>query len=114
MRAQGIGECRTVRVCITDWKREVCVARRAGMPTSTTSARLRAAFAFVLLLGLGGMALWIALSGARVSGGIPWLPSAWNQVLGRAVFGAGGVVCLALARLAWRDVRFGSRSQLAS
>ncbi len=80
-----------------------------ALPSTPAAPRLGALLALVILVSLGAMALWIAIAGPRVSGGLPWLPDLWNQRLGRTVFGFGGIVCCSLAMLAWRDVRGGGR-----
>ena len=50
------------------------------------------------------MALWIALTGPQISGGLPWpVPGDWNQWIGRLMFGFGGLVCWGLVPLAFRD-----------
>ena len=65
--------------------------------------RLRAGVAFLILVLLSGTGLWIGLSGAPVSGGIPFLPDRVNQGVGRVVFAAGGIFCAWMAVLALRD-----------
>jgi len=63
--------------------------------------------AFIFLVGAGIFAIRLALGGADVtlSGGIPFLPHGMNQAVGRGVMGISGLACLALAMLAFRDVR---------
>jgi hypothetical protein len=68
------------------------------------SNRLGALIALLFCAGSAVLSIWIALTGQPVSGGLPFLPHAWNQGLGRLAFGVGGLTCLALARLALRDV----------
>jgi hypothetical protein len=65
--------------------------------------RTRAFVAFVILVGLGGTGLWIAVWGDAISGGIPFLPAAWNDRIGRVAFAGGGLICFGLAGLALRD-----------
>jgi hypothetical protein len=72
---------------------------------------VRAAVAAVFCLVSGTFALYIALAGLRVTGGVPFLPDAWNQALGRGVFGLGGVITLAIAVLAIRDIRPSVRAE---
>ena len=78
------------------------VPRRAPVPATS---RLRATIAFVFLVVSGAIGFWIAISGARLSGGIPLLGDLWNQRLGRTLFGLSGILCWGLAVLAWRDMR---------
>jgi len=35
---------------------------------------------------------FIAISGGTVQGGLPFLPTAWNQLLGHIMFGIGGII----------------------
>ncbi len=70
--------------------------------------RLRAFVAFVILVALGGTGLWIAVWRETISGGIPLLPDAVNDRIGRFAFAGGGISCLAMAGLALRDA-FGRR-----
>lgn len=67
--------------------------------------RIGAFIALVFCVSSGVLSLWIALTGQPVSGGLPFLPHAWNQALGRVVFGIGGLACFGIGRLALRDVR---------
>lgn len=69
--------------------------------------RIGALVAFVLLVGTGILALRLAMGipGGELSGGIPFLPEALNQAVGRTFMGFSGLVCLALAWLALRDIR---------
>jgi membrane protein implicated in regulation of membrane protease activity len=77
----------------------------SSTPTSRQGHhRLGAGIALVFCLGCAVLSLWIALTGQPVTGGLPFLPHAWNQGLGRVVFAVSGLVCLALGRLALRDV----------
>ncbi|MBO6522779.1 MAG: hypothetical protein JJ971_03055 [Balneolaceae bacterium] len=56
-------------------------------------------FAAVLILAMGGIGAWIALFGAseNLSGGIPLLSDSANTFLARWIFGAGALVCFAIA-----------------
>jgi hypothetical protein len=72
--------------------------------SQTPSNRIGAFIALVFCAGSGVFSLWIGLTGQEVSGGLPFLPPAWNQQLGHVVFACAGVICLGIARLAWRDV----------
>ena len=65
--------------------------------------RIRALAAFLILVGLGGTGLWIAVWGETISGGIPFLPHTLNDRIGRVAFAGGGILCLALSGLALRD-----------
>lgn len=67
--------------------------------------RVRALIAGFFCLGAGVFALYIAISGQRVAGGLPFIPDAWNQMMGRVMFAAGGVATLGIAVLAFRDAR---------
>jgi hypothetical protein len=66
--------------------------------------RIGAIIALLFCAGSGVFSLWIALTGQPVTGGLPWLPHAWNQLLGRVVFGVGGLTCFGIGWLALRDV----------
>ena len=67
--------------------------------------RLRACIAALFCVSAGLFALYIAISGKRIAGGVPLIPDAWNQMLGRVMFAAGGIVTLFIAVLAFRDMR---------
>jgi hypothetical protein len=67
--------------------------------------RLRAFVAALFCISAGLFALYIAISGERIAGGVPLIPDAWNQMLGRVIFAAGGVFTLFIAALAFRDMR---------
>ena len=81
--------------------------RFSAPPTNnrTPLFRLRALVAALFCSGSGLFALRIAITGSRVSGGFWFLPDATNQMVGRVVFGVCGVLCLAIAWMAFRDVR---------
>ena len=76
-------------------------------PRTTTlpvqHARTGAWIATVFLTGSSLLSFWIAFTGQRVSGGLPWLPDAMNQRLGHVLFAFSGVICACLAMLAFRD-----------
>lgn len=67
--------------------------------------RVGALVSAVFCMLAGPFALYIAISGERIAGGLPMIPDAWNQLLGRLMFAAGGVVTLCIAVLASRDAR---------
>lgn len=67
--------------------------------------RLGALVAGLFCVGSGGIALTVAVTGARVSGGFWFLPDAINQTVGRVVFAVCGVICFAIAGMAFRDTR---------
>lgn len=76
------------------------------MPPNSRRNPLGATFAFAFCIAGGTYALWLAATGPRLSGGIPWLlPDAWNQMLGRVMFGVCGLISFGVAMLAWRDIR---------
>ena len=54
-------------------------------------------------MSLSGTAFYVALSGAQLTGGIPFLPGELNQVIGRLLIGAGALVTGAMAVYAFRD-----------
>lgn len=72
--------------------------------SSSGPHRIGAGIALLFCLSSGLLSWWIALTGQSVTGGLPLLPHAWNQIVGRVVFGLGGLACFGLARLALRDV----------
>jgi hypothetical protein len=76
-------------------------ARTTTLPPE--HARTGAWIATVFLTGSTVLSLWIAFTGQRVSGGLPWLPDAMNQRLGHLMFGFSGIICACLAMLAFRD-----------
>ncbi len=74
-------------------------------PASTAGHnRIGAFIALLFCVSCGVISWWVAFTGQPVGGGLPFLPHAWNQMLGRVVFTFSGLACFALARLALRDV----------
>ena len=55
--------------------------------------------AMILFLMLGAVGAWVAMFGTAgaFSGGVPLLPTAWNRVLARFLFGGGALILFALA-----------------
>jgi hypothetical protein len=52
---------------------------------------------------LSATGFYVAVSGAPVAGGIPFIPAAWNQGLGRALIALGAMVTGALAACAFYE-----------
>jgi len=67
-------------------------------------ARVNDALAALFCYSAAAVGVWVALFGdaSQMSGGIPFLPREANVVLGRAVFGFGAVISLAVAVYATR------------
>jgi hypothetical protein len=58
--------------------------------------------AALLMLAMGAIGVWVAVYSAsgEISGGIFFLPSATNVMLGRILFGTGSLICFAMAAYA--------------
>jgi len=69
--------------------------------------RWRPLAAGVLLVGLSVLGFRVAWGGGEVGGGLPLLPHAWNQVMGRGAFGTGAVITALLAVVAFREAVLG-------
>lgn len=104
-RAGTVGKSRTALRVSPGGGCVVLMTMPSHRDSTSGQNRIGAFIALVFCVSCGVLALWIAITGQPVSGGLPFLPRAWNQVLGRVVFGVSGLVCFALARLALRDVR---------
>lgn len=61
--------------------------------------RLASALGGVICAGLACLGFYAALAPGEIGGGIPLLPEAWNQVMGRMAFGGGA--CLTTAFSLW-------------
>ena len=46
----------------------------------------------LICLGLSALGFFTAFGSGSLSGGIPLIPEAWNQILGRTMFGIGGCI----------------------
>ena len=66
-------------------------------------ARAGAWFAAVFSAASAVFLFWIAITGQRVDGGLPFLPDDMNQRLGHVMFGFAGILCACIAMLAFRD-----------
>ena len=66
-----------------------------------TGAKGRGSFLMggLVCAGLSFLGFWAAFSKGPVSGGIPFIPYAWNQTLGKTLFGGGALLTAAAA--AW-------------
>lgn len=64
---------------------------------------LGALLAGLICTGLSVTGFWIVLSGASLSGGIPFIPRALNQGVGRGLIGFGAVFTAGLAAYAFFD-----------
>lgn len=75
-------------------------------------ARLNDALAAVFCYSAAAMGAWVALFGPadQITGGLPFLSRAANVALGRAVFGSGAVLSLAIAIYATRRAATASAS----
>jgi hypothetical protein len=63
----------------------------------------RALVAGGICLGLSAMGFFVAFAGERLGGGIPHIPDALNQSIGRVAFGLGAVVTGAIGVYAFYD-----------
>ncbi len=62
-----------------------------------------AVVAGLVCCGLAATAIFIVVSGGRLTGGLPLLPDAWNQVLGRALFAVGALCTASMGVYAFYD-----------
>ncbi|WP_374011629.1 hypothetical protein [Pseudoxanthomonas koreensis] len=53
--------------------------------------------------GLAATAIFIVVSGGRLTGGLPLLPDAWNQAFGRALFAVGALCTAGMGVYAFHD-----------
>ena len=64
---------------------------------------VRALLAGGICFGLSAMGFFVAFAGDRLEAGIPHIPDALNQSIGRVAFGLGAVVTGAIALYAFHD-----------
>jgi hypothetical protein len=57
--------------------------------------RLNSALGGVVCAGMASLGFFAAFGAVRTEGGIPFLPAAWNQGLGRIAFGVGACITAA-------------------
>ncbi len=57
----------------------------------------------LICASLSVLGFFIAFGAERIDGGVPFIPDAWNQGLGRVLFGAGAALTAAFAVLAFRE-----------
>jgi hypothetical protein len=70
----------------------------AGMQIiAKLKGRLGTALGGVICAGLASLGFFAAFGPGPVEGGIPLLPAAWNQALGKTAFGGGACLVAALA-----------------
>jgi hypothetical protein len=70
---------------------------RTAISPASASGFLSYLTAALVCAGFASLGAWIALSGPKLEGGLPGLPYAWNQSLGRALFGLGVLLCAGMA-----------------
>jgi len=58
----------------------------------------------LISLAMGISALWVAFYADEISGGLPLLSIETNTVLGRIVFTAGGILCIWISTIAFREL----------
>ncbi len=74
----------------------------AGLTLVTNiKGRPAALLGCLIMAGLASLGFFAAFGPGDVGGGIPFLPSAWNQRLGRIAFGAGACLTAVCALLAF-------------
>lgn len=56
-------------------------------------------------LSLGCTGIGVAIWGEEISGGLPFLGSETNTLIGRVVFAAGGLLCIWISTIAFRELR---------
>jgi hypothetical protein len=76
---------------------------RLEVGSSTNRSAVAAVVAGLICAALAVTALYIVATGNRLSGGLPFLPDALNQTIGRIAIGIGGILTGVLACLAFRD-----------
>lgn len=62
----------------------------------------------VICLSLSIIGFWAAFYGEDIQGGIPFIPEAANQTIGRFVFGGGAVITGIMSVVAFREL-FGNQ-----
>lgn len=69
-------------------------------------SKLNSVLAAMLIVIMGGVGAWVAIFGADegMSGGIPFIPSEYNYIIARIVFGAGALMSLFIAAYAVREI----------
>jgi hypothetical protein len=58
----------------------------------------------LISFSLGATGIWIGIQGGEISGGIPFLPAETNNLIGRIVFAGGGLLCLWISSIAFREL----------
>lgn len=81
------------------------MALRIRMGARENRSILAACMAGVICTALSVTGFWVVLSGAELSGGVPFIPPALNQGLGRGLMGVGAVFTAVLAAYAFFDAR---------
>lgn len=59
---------------------------------TAATGRLSALMAGLACLGFSSLGLFATFTHDKLSGGIPFIPEAWNQTLGHALFGFGALI----------------------
>lgn len=72
-----------------------------GRPRNRSSTR--AVLGGLICLALSATGVYIALAGGRLESGIPFIPDALNQSIGRLIIGFGAVATGALGVYAFRE-----------
>lgn len=80
------------------------MAIRIQMGPRENRSMVAAVLGGLICTGLSVAGFVIVFSGAQLSGGIPLLPQALNQGIGRTLFGLGALFTAALAAYAFHDV----------
>lgn len=57
----------------------------------------------IICAGLSALGFYIAITGKRLGGGIPFIPDAWNQIVGRVFIGFGACITALMAVFALRQ-----------
>jgi hypothetical protein len=66
--------------------------------------RIPTLFGSLIVAGLSSMAFLAAFGPGPISGGIPFIPTAWNRLIGKSLFALGGCICAAFALWGLRQV----------
>lgn len=58
----------------------------------------------LISFSLGVTGIWIGVQGGEISGGIPFIPAETNNLIGRILFAAGGLLCIWISTIAFREL----------
>ena len=59
--------------------------------------RIKALMVGVVCVGMSALGVFTTFSAGALEGGIPFIPSAWNQAFGRGLFGFGALLAATIA-----------------